>query len=355
VKIAFVYDAVYPWIKGGVEKRIFEMGRRLAAEGNEVYWFGIGWWGDRETEHFGIRLIPCYKPVNLYSKGRRKISEAILFAASLKRKANLNEFDVVDCQVFPYFPALFSSHHHNLVLTWHEFWGDYWKEYLGILGYFGMAVERIVAATECKHVAVSSTTARQLLEVGVEPEVVPNGVDLEEIERIKPAEKGYDVVFAGRLIREKGVDLLLDALKLIPDSKSCLIVGEGPEKKRLIEKSRKLGLNCHFRDFMSWEDMISIMKASKVFALPSTREGFSITSLEANACGMPVVTINHPNNAASEIVCGIICDATAKNFAEALVEAMEKKKKLKKRCVNNARKYDWDRITKRMVEVYLGD
>ncbi|MBO8180429.1 MAG: glycosyltransferase family 4 protein [Archaeoglobus sp.] len=350
MKIAFIYDAVYPWIKGGVEKRIFEMGRRLAAEGNEVYWFGISWWGDREIEHSGIRLIPCYKPVELYSKGRRKISEAILFAASVKRKANFNKFDVVDCQVFPYFPALFISHQ-NLVLTWHEFWGDYWKEYLGHLGYFGKAVERIVAANEGKHVAVSSTTARQLLEVGVEAEVVPNGVDLEEIERVKAAEKGYDVVFAGRLIKEKGVDLLLDALKLIPDT-SCLIVGEGPEKKRLVEKSRKLGLNCHFHGFTSWEGMISIMKSSKVFALPSTREGFSITSLEANACGMPVVTINHPCNAASEIVCGITCDDTAKSLAEALVEAMERKKKLRGRCVKNVRKYDWDKITRRMVEVY---
>ncbi len=353
MKIAFIYDAVYPWIKGGVEKRIFEVGRRLTADGHEVYWFGIGWWGDKEIEHSGIKLIPCYKPVNLYSKGRRKISEAILFAASLKRKANLKEFDVVDCQVFPYFPALFSSYHHNLVLTWHEFWGDYWKEYLGHLGYFGKVVERIVAAIEGKHVAVSATTARQLLELGVEAEVVPNGVDLEEIQRIKPAEKGYDVVFAGRLIREKGVDLLLEALKLVPDSTSCLIVGEGPEKKRLVEKSRKLCLNCEFEDFMIWEDMISIMKASKVFALPSTREGFSIISLEANACGMPVVTVNHPNNAASKIIYGIVCDANAKNFAEALIEAMVRKKKLRNRCVKNARKYDWAGITKRMVEVYL--
>lgn len=353
VRIAFVYDAVYPWIKGGVERRVFEIGRRLAAEGYEVYWFGIGWWGNREIEHSGIKLVPCYKPVNLYSKGRRKISEAILFAISLKRKANLNEFDIVDCQVFPYFPSLVCSRHKNLVLTWHEFWGDYWMEYLGYLGYFGKIVEMIVAKIRCKHVAVSPTTAKNLLEIGVKAEVVPNGVDIERIKRIKAAEKGYDVVFAGRLIREKGVDLLLNALKLLPDSISCLIVGEGADKKRLVEISKKLGLNCYFQNFMNWEDMISIMKASKVFALPSVREGFSIISLEANACGMPVVTINHPNNAASKIACGIVCDANARNFAEALLEAMEKKKKLRKMCVNNARKYDWDRITKKIVEVYL--
>lgn len=120
-----------------------------------------------------------------------------------------------------------------------------------------------------------------MYEIGVEAEVVPNRVDTVEIQHIRPAENGYDVVFAGRLIKEKGVDLLLDALKLISDSISCLIVGDGPEKRKLIEKSEKFGLNCYFRDFMSWNEMISVMKASKVFALPSMRGGFSIISLEA--------------------------------------------------------------------------
>ncbi len=43
MKIAFIYDAVYPWVKGGAEKRIYEIGRRLA-EKHEVHWYGVGWW-----------------------------------------------------------------------------------------------------------------------------------------------------------------------------------------------------------------------------------------------------------------------------------------------------------------------
>jgi len=41
MKIAFVYDAIYPWIKGGAEKRIYDLGKRLAANGNEVHIFGV--------------------------------------------------------------------------------------------------------------------------------------------------------------------------------------------------------------------------------------------------------------------------------------------------------------------------
>ena len=58
MKIAYVYDAVYPWIKGGAEKRIYEISKRLAERGHEVYLrkafliklflkvCGIKWWDE---------------------------------------------------------------------------------------------------------------------------------------------------------------------------------------------------------------------------------------------------------------------------------------------------------------------
>ena len=48
--------------------------------------------------------------------------------------------------------------------------------------------------------------------------------------------------------------------------------------------------------------LIGYMKSSKVFVLPSTREGFGMVVIEANACGIPVVTVNHPMNAAVDLV-----------------------------------------------------
>ena len=59
MKIAYVYDAVYPWIKGGAEKRIYEISKRLVEKGHEVHWFFckgikdyIGWKNEE----------PCGKP-----------------------------------------------------------------------------------------------------------------------------------------------------------------------------------------------------------------------------------------------------------------------------------------------------
>ncbi len=104
MKIAFVYDAVYPWVKGGAEMRIHELGKRLSARGHEVHIFGVKWWEGEDTiEYEGMTLHGVCKARNLYVNGRRSISEAIIFAAKLFPALRKEKFDLIDVSVFPYF------------------------------------------------------------------------------------------------------------------------------------------------------------------------------------------------------------------------------------------------------------
>ncbi|AAB90909.1 glycosyltransferase family 4 protein [Archaeoglobus fulgidus] len=350
MEVVFIYDAVYPWVKGGVEKRIYEIGKRLSHWGFRVKWLCAGWWGKEQRKLEGIELIPVCGPLRLYSGERRSISSALSFALSLAKNAKINA-DVLDCQVFPYLSVFPFFRRRNLVLTWHEYWGDYWKEYLGYAGLFGRQIERIVASLDRKMVAVSETTARNLLNLGVKNvEVIPNGIDFEFIRRVEASEESLDVVFAGRLIKEKGADLLIKAMKLLPDY-SCLIVGEGPEKASLIKSAPE---NVKFAGFMNYGYLIATLKSAKVFVLPSRREGFGIAALEANACGLPVVTINHPMNAVVEIAreTGFIASPSPQDIAEKIKIAMESRKKMRRRCVDYARKFDWSVIAKKMADFY---
>ena len=77
MKIVFIYDAIYPWIKGGVEKRIYEIGRRLAKKGYDIHWYGIAWWFNDVKkliiENDGILLHGVCKPMELYVNGKRSI------------------------------------------------------------------------------------------------------------------------------------------------------------------------------------------------------------------------------------------------------------------------------------------
>jgi len=87
MKIAFIYDAVYPWVKGGAEKRVYELAKRLALRGHEVHWYSIGWWwteqGQKDITMDGIHLHGVSKPIKLYSDSRRSMKEAIIFMIKL--------------------------------------------------------------------------------------------------------------------------------------------------------------------------------------------------------------------------------------------------------------------------------
>jgi len=373
MKIAFVYDAVYPWIKGGAEKRIYEIGKRLADKGHEVHWYGIGWWFDgnngRTINHDGIILHGVCEPMPLYVDGRRSIKEAIYFAGKLLPKLVKERFDVIDCQEFPYFPCFIAKVHSlfgktPLVITWHEIWDKYWFEYLGKKGLFGWIVERLTARLISKNIAVSERTKKDLESLGVKNvKVIHNGIDFKKIESVKPSEEESDIVFAGRLIKDKNVDILIKAISLIKREISdikCIIIGDGPEKEKLMKLAKELRVenNVKFVGFLeNHDDVIAYMKSSKVFVLPSTREGFGIVALEANACGLPVVTVNHGRNAACDFINGengFACEPSVEDIAEKVLIGLEIGKIMRRKCIENAMRYDWDGIAKKCEGLYRG-
>jgi glycosyltransferase involved in cell wall biosynthesis len=360
MKIAYVYDAVYPWIKGGAEKRIYEISKRLVERGHEVHLFGIKWWeGERDIAVDRVYLHGIGKWDNLYVEGRRSIKEGLYFG--FKTLTGLKgDFNVIDCQEFPYF-SCFSAKmiswlkKSKLVITWHEVWGDYWFEYLGKKGIFGRSVEKLTTKLTEGNVAVSERTKEDLERIGVkgDVQVIPNGIDFGEIEKIRASEEESDIIFAGRLIKEKNVDLLIKAAELVKKEildVKCMIIGDGPEKRELEKLATDLEMdnNIKFTGFLkNHDDVISYMKSSKVFVLPSTREGFGIVALEANACGLPVVTVNHERNAACDFINdgnGCICELSEGDIAKKILVAIDKKEDMGRKCIEFSRKYDWNRM-----------
>ena len=376
MKIALVYDAVYPWIKGGAEKRIYEIGTRLAASGDEVHLFGIKWWDGEDVIEFDGMVLHGVCPVQeLYVNGRRSIREALVFSLKLVWHISREKFDVIDVSVFPYFSCFsvkFVSVFRStpVVFTWHEVWGDYWYKYMGRLGFFGKLVERLVLVLSFNIVAVSKMTKKDLQSLGINGNrirLVPNGVDQETISTVAPSDEVCNVVFVGRLIREKNVDVLLEAVALVqkdmPDIKCC-IIGTGPEKEQLLELAASRELlddgNARFFGFMEYDEMIARMKSSKVLVLPSSREGFGIVVVEAFACGVPVVTVAEVHNAAAELVdgtCGSVVELEAHAIAGAVLALLgdtEYHEKMASGAKERAQGYGWDGIVAKLRMVYEG-
>lgn len=365
MKIAFVYDAVYPWETGGVQKRVWELARRLTGD-HDVHWYGLHYWkGPSTIEREGVTLHGVGAPMDLYAADRRSIPQAVWFGAQLAPPLLRERFDVIDCQAFPYFSAFPSKLHavarrSTLVVTWHEVWNRYWYEYLGWKGVFGRGVERLTATLPSAHVAVSERTGRDVRALsGHTTSLVPNGISLQEIEAAPVADREVDVLFVGRLIPEKNPKTVVEAVAKLreeePDVR-CVVLGRGPEQDALENTVARLGLESNVtllppRD--DYEDVLALMKAAEVFVLPSRREGFGMTVLEALACGTPVVTIRHPQNAAQELVddgvTGVVCPPTAEKVACATRTARSLSQSA---CIDAAREYEWSKIVERLETVY---
>lgn len=368
--LAFVSNVVYPFVTGGAQKRIHEIGRRLAADGHEVTVYGRRYWdGPAERAHAGMTLRAVAPARELYTgtDGRRSILEAVEFAARTLRpiRRHAGDHDVVIASVFPYFPVLATragllGGGTPLVTTWHEVWGPYWREYLGRLAPGGRAIERLTAAVPQHHVAVSGVTADKLATLGPDREsihVVPNGIDAARVRGTAPAADGFDVLFAGRLIADKNVDVLLAAFdRVAGDATTLGIVGDGPERDRLERQAATLDCTdrVSFLGFLDeYDDVLAQMRAASVFASPSTREGFGITYVEAMAADCVVVAADHPDSAASEVVGdhGYLVDPTVEGVASGLSRALAGDSRGRDPA-DVAADYDWDVVAERVEDVY---
>jgi glycosyltransferase involved in cell wall biosynthesis len=366
--VALIYDAIYPYVKGGGERRFYEMAKRLSAEGYDVHLYGMKYWsGSSVMVKDGITFHGLCKARPLYTKsGRRRISEAIIFGVSCF-KLLTEKLDIIDCCGFPYF-SLFPCRLVALVkrkplyATCHEVWGKkYWREYLGLLGYFGYRVEWLVLKLPSSIIAVSNQTAERIREIvpGKPIHIITNGVDINHIISLKPSAHNSDIVFAGRLTSTKNVRLLIEAIdilrQVLPEI-TCRIIGDGPDRNNLEVLVNKLGLkkNVFFAGFIENHDtIIRIMKASRVFVLPSNREGFGLVVIEANAAGLPVVTVDANDNAARQLIDpdnGIITKPVPSDLAQAIQRALANKFDANT-CISSARRYDWNQIIGKFKEV----
>jgi L-malate glycosyltransferase len=360
MKIVFVYDVIYPYVKGGVEKRIRELAVRLTARGHDVHIVGMkDWEGPDILEMDGITLHGICPAQPLYADGRRTIWEAIWFSIRLLPFLNREEFDMIDCQQFPYFPcfpvklaAVLKKK--PFVITWHEVWGNYWYEYLGWKGALGKITERLVAGLTTNIIAVSGTTAKKLGCLGVDDvRIIPNGIDPVYIRSVPPSTEPSDIIFVGRLIKEKHVDVLVRAFaRLLSESPglTLLVLGDGPEREsiRILIKDFAIEDRVLLKPFTDSHDaVISLMKSSHVCAIPSTREGFGIAALEALSCGLPVVTVDHPDNAICELITdetGFRSSLSVDDLAGKIRNALSRYPAMKPACIASAEAYDWDRI-----------
>lgn len=202
-------------------------------------------------------------------------------------------------------------------------------------------------------------------------EVIPNGVDIQKFAgpyehasfraRFATPEEKL-VLYIGRLVHEKGVGILVEAIPLVLRSLNAkfIIVGEGYMKEQLIKRMQELGIGekTFFTGFLDDTTVRQLFRTADVFVAPSLYEPFGIVALEAMAAKTPVLTTG--NGGLGEIVehevTGIKVYPNPESIAWGILKVLSDPDLANKLRINAyervATMYDWENIAARTAKLY---
>lgn len=226
------------------------------------------------------------------------------------------------------------------------------------------------AIARCDAVTCPSEYSRELLEdmmrpsVGRPVRVIPWGVDLaafrpsEDRAALRAdlgwAEGDFAVLTARRLVPRMGLGPLVHGFGLAAAADPAfrlVVVGDGPLRGRLEALARRAGGRVEFTGFLPSDELLRRFQAADLFVLPSSElEAFGLVTLEALACGTPVLVTHRC--AAPEIIGPLdrrllVHGSDASAWAEALLGArrlLAAEPGLRQRCRDYvAENYSWEK------------
>lgn len=256
---------------------------------------------------FGERLINDGVTVHkLGIKNRFSPSVGTHIYGLIKREG----FQIVHVHLFPglYWGAILSVFFPNCrwIFTEHSIWNKRRKLV------WARGVERWAYRQYDRIIAISRSAGDSLVDwqpwLKSKLDIIPNCIDpsMFDISEENIRKKRLDLIggeqkklilFAGRLVKEKGVDILLRAVSLLEKSAEIsnwhlIIAGDGVERARLTSLCSELNINEKVSFLGDRDDIPELMAASNLVVLPSRWEGLPLVLLEALAAGVPVVANN---------------------------------------------------------------
>jgi glycosyltransferase involved in cell wall biosynthesis len=261
-----------------------------------------------------------------------------------------------------------------LLFTYHTRWTEYahympWNQRLTKAQAVWVSREYCNRCSEV--IAPTHEMAAVLREYGVERpiHVVPTGVDMDAFRGgvpdaavLRASAGGPIVLYAGRIGKEKNIDLLLDAFALaaarVPTARFFL-AGCGPYESRLRE--RIAGLPCSdriiFTGALEKPELGSYYRASDVFAFASTTETQGLVLIEAMAHGVPVAAVDCPVSrevvgSAAGVLTGRDAHALADGIVALALAGDEERRRRRQAAIDAAKPYSIDALVAELEAAY---
>lgn len=337
---------------GGAELHLFEILKRVVRDGGSVVWLAERYPGALEEDAVeGIQIRRAGSWYNAH------LALGALYRARYRRE----RFDLVldDINKVPFYTPLFATAP-VLAVVPHLFGTAAFHEAPALVAAIVWAHETLIPFVyrRTPFLAISESTRSDLCARGIDARrisVVPCGLTQSDYAVTTPPDARRDptICFLGRLRRYKGAQFAIRALPRVlgsvPDA-SLVVVGDGPYRPQLEALARSLGVagRVRFLGSVTQTQKVEALNAAQVAANPSPKEGWGLTVIEANACGVPVVASRSPGliESVRDGETGLLVPhADVNAMADGLIRLL-KDRELRLRMaaegIRRARTFDWE-------------
>lgn len=372
-----------PRIIGGISRVVYHLSQKLGKSNNEVHVVTCHENGTQEMERDDfvfVHRVRAYdvKPVNFIEWALQLNYSLIELCVKLINETG--KFDIIhahDWIVAFAARVLKNAYSIPLISTIHATeYGRNWGIHNETQKYISN-VEWFLTYESWKVIVNSSHMKNEVIKVFNLPEdkieLIPNGIDIDKFKaykrnfnfRRKYAHDYEKIIFyVGRIVNEKGVHILLDAVPKVLSNfynAKFIIAGKGPQLDYLKNKAIATGVSnkIFFTGYISDEELLQLYKCVDVAVFPSLYEPFGIVALEGIVAEVPIVVSD--TGGLGEIVehgvDGMKCIAgNADSLASCILEILfnpKKAEKLKKNALLKIKKYyNWDVLSKQTEAVY---
>lgn len=294
MRIYLIGQKGIPAVGGGVENHVDNLARKLVESGHQVYAYTRYNYTDKKLKEYqGVKLIPL---PSISTKSLDAISHTFLAVLNFifrRPKADVIHFHSIGPASLIWLVKLFRPRV-KVVFTFHS--QCYHNSKWGKLAQFYLLLGERIGSRLADEVIVVSKSLKKYVEEKYNrtAHYIPNGVDLPKILEANLIKEKWGLnkdsylVSISRLVRNKGIEHLINAYNQIKTDKKLVIVGDGNFSDSL-KKLAADNNNIIFTGQQSGQILGELFSNAALFIQPSEAEGLSISLLEAISYRLPIL------------------------------------------------------------------
>ncbi|HZJ41231.1 MAG TPA: glycosyltransferase family 4 protein [Candidatus Saccharimonadales bacterium] len=360
MKIAFIGQKGIPAQNGGVDRHVENLALFLAKKGENIIVYNRrGYLPEKINKWEGVTLVhlPYINRKNLAA-----ITHSFLATIdAMRRKVDVMHYHGIGPCLLAWIPRVFTPKI-KVIATLHSF--DYGNEKWGRFAKFMLKrgeksmsryAQEVIVLTDLMHDYLLQKYNRESI-------VIPNGAYIENNKEAKflvrfGLEPKKYLVSVSRIIKLKGIQYLISALKELPTYDIKLaIVGDGEYREEL-EKMAGNDPRIVFTGNQSGEILNQLYSQAKYFIQSSEMEGLSISLLEAMAHGLPCIVSDIPANQEATGETALYFRQKDKDdLRNKLIYAFEHEDKMAELGVKAKERaislFNWEKISEATLKIY---